>query len=145
MFALRRMALSMGGIYLDKTVKFCGGGWVYGRGDLHIKSGTWLSPKTIFYTSNLAKIEIGKNCDIGPGVKFISGSHNIGTSERRAGSGFAKDIKVGDGVWIGGYSIILSGVNIGDGCVIAAGSIVTKDVHSNTLVAGVPAKVKKQY
>jgi acetyltransferase-like isoleucine patch superfamily enzyme len=54
--------------------------------------------------------------------------------------GFAKPITVGDGCWIGGSTIILHGVHIGAGSVIAAGSVVIHDVPKNTLFAGVPAK-----
>lgn len=49
-------------------------------------------------------------------------------------------INVGEGTWIGGRSTILPGVNIGKGCIIAAGSVATKDVPDNTMVGGVPAK-----
>ena len=73
----------------------------------------------------------------------MTGSHAVGSSSRRAGKGEARKIIVGNGTWIGGYSIILGGVNIGDGCVIAAGSVVTRNVHDNTLAAGVPAIKKK--
>ena len=142
-FMLRRMLVSLSGVNIDKSVKFCGGGWIYGRGDLHIKKGTWLSPKTIFYTNPDAEIVIGENCDIGPGVKFMTGSHTIGPSPRRAGKEQAQKILVGKGTWIGGYSIILGGVKIGDSCVIAAGSVVTRNIPDNTLVAGVPAIKKK--
>jgi maltose O-acetyltransferase len=142
-FSLRRIVLSLSGVNIDKSVKFCGGGWIYGRGNLHIKKGTWLSPKTIFYTNPDAEIGIGENCDIGPGVKFMTGSHAAGSSSRRAGKGEAKKIIVGNGTWIGGYSIILGGVNIGDGCVIAAGSVVTLNIPDNILAAGVPAIKKK--
>jgi maltose O-acetyltransferase len=143
MFAFRRFALSIGGVNINDSVKFCGGGWIYGRGKLCVKKDTWLSPKTIFYTNSEAKIEIGKKCDIGPGVKFMTGGHEIGPTSRRAGKAVSNEIIVGDGTWIGGYSIILGGVSIGKGCVIASGSVVIKDVPENTLVAGVPA-IKKR-
>lgn len=50
------------------------------------------------------------------------------------------DVVIGNDVWIGAYGIVLPGVTIGDGAVIAAGSVVTKDVAPYTIVAGVPAK-----
>ncbi len=53
-------------------------------------------------------------------------------------------IKIGNHVWIGMRSIILKGVTIGDGSIVAAGSVVVKDVPNNCLVAGNPAKVVKK-
>jgi acetyltransferase-like isoleucine patch superfamily enzyme len=55
----------------------------------------------------------------------------------------SKPIKIGNHVWIGINATILKGVTIGDGAIIAAGSVVTKDVPPRTLVAGVPAKIIK--
>lgn len=52
-----------------------------------------------------------------------------------------RPVRIGDDVWIGAHSVILPGVSIGDGAVIAAGSVVTKDVSSHAVVAGVPAAV----
>jgi len=53
----------------------------------------------------------------------------------------AKPISVGNGVWIGAHSIILGGATLGDGAVVAAGAVVTRDVPENAIVAGIPAKV----
>lgn len=105
---------------------------------------TWLSPGVVIHTHVEASIVIGERCDIGPGVEFIPGSHIIGTSSRRAGSGTANPILIGNGCWLGAKSIILGGVSIGDGCIVAAGAVVTHNVPPNSLVAGVPARVKKQ-
>ena len=52
-------------------------------------------------------------------------------------------IKIGKNVWIGSNATVLQGVSIGDGAVVAAGAVVTKDVPANTIVGGVPAKVIK--
>jgi acetyltransferase-like isoleucine patch superfamily enzyme len=53
-------------------------------------------------------------------------------------------IIIGNHVWVGMNATILKGVTIGDGAIIAAGSIVTKDVKANTLVGGVPARILKE-
>ena len=53
-------------------------------------------------------------------------------------------IVIGDNVWIGDKCTILSGVSIGDGCIIAANSVVTQNVPSYSVVAGVPARIIKQ-
>ena len=55
-----------------------------------------------------------------------------------------KPIFIGDHVWIGANSTILKGVSIGDGAIVAAGAVVTKDVKPNTIVAGCPAKEIKE-
>jgi maltose O-acetyltransferase len=143
LFALRRWLLRCAGIRLADDVCFCGGGWIYGPGQLSIGAGSWLSPGCVFFTHQQAPIRIGQRCDIGPSVEFITGGHLVGHATRRAGEGTARPIEIGDGSWIGARSVILGGVRIGAGCVVAAGSVVTRDVPDNVLVAGVPARIKR--
>ena len=91
---------------------------------------------------DVAEIRIGDNCLIGPDVGIYTAGHRL-EPEGRVLDGYGIPISIGDNVWIGGHSTILPGVTIGDGAVIAAGSVVTKDVAPRTLVAGNPAKCKK--
>ena len=63
---------------------------------------------------------------------------------RREGLESAHPIRIGHDCWIGGNAIICPGITIGDRCVIAAGSVVTKDVPDDSMVAGVPAKIIKK-
>ncbi len=143
LFGLRRALLSLAGVALGDNVQYCGRAWIYGRGQLVVGDETWLSPATNIYTHTDVAIRIGARCDIGPGVELIPGGHHVGTSSRRAGAGTAKPIMIGDGCWIGARCLILGGVTIGDGCIVAAGAVVTTSMPANTLVAGVPAKVKQ--
>lgn len=143
LFLFRRICLKFAQVNVGNKVSVCGRGWIYGRGSLRLGSNTWLSPGVIIYTHVNAPIVIGENCDIGPAVQFITGGHIIGPSSRRAGEGTAKPIVINDGCWIGAGSLILGGVTIGKGVVVAAGSVVICDVPANVLVAGVPAVVKK--
>lgn len=143
-FFFRRLLLCLAKIDVSNNVSFCGRSWVYGPGKLAIGKNTWLSPGVIMYTHKDAEINIGSFCDIGPGVKFIVGSHKIGKKDRRAGIGTANDILIGDGVWIGADVTILDGITIGNGAVIAAGAVVNEDIEGNCLVAGVPAKFKRK-
>ncbi|MGE4409799.1 MAG: DapH/DapD/GlmU-related protein [Sphingobium sp.] len=84
---------------------------------------------------------IGNNVNIGPFVKFLTDSHEISYKNRRAGKGTVQSIVVEDGAWIGAGSIILGGVTVGYGAIVAAGSVVTKNVPANAIVAGNPARI----
>lgn len=89
---------------------------------------------------DIAKVTIGNDVWIGPGVLIATINHPLSPSGRRKHLGIAKPVKIGNDVWIGGNATILPGVTIGDNVVVAAGAVVAKDVPSNTLVGGVPAK-----
>lgn len=83
---------------------------------------------------------IGDNVLIGPYVRIISDTHEIGGPQKRAATNKWLPISIGDGTWIGAGATILGGVTIGAGCIIAAGAVVVKDVPANTSVGGVPAR-----
>lgn len=93
---------------------------------------------------DVAPVTIGDNCMIAPGVHIYTATHPIDPMERNSGLEYAKPVVIGDNCWIGGRSIINPGVTIGNNVVIASGTVVTKDVPDNVVVAGVPAKVIKQ-
>lgn len=88
-------------------------------------------------------IHISDNVFIGMNTCFICVSHMVGDAERRAGKNIYRDIEVGKGTWIGANVVVLPGVSIGNGCVIAAGSVVITDCEDNYLYAGNPAKKKR--
>lgn len=83
-------------------------------------------------------ITLGDNCLVGHNVVFATLNHGFAPEERQ--SMLPAPIVVGRNVWIGSNSTILQGVTIGDNSIIAAGSVVTKDVLANAIVAGVPAR-----
>lgn len=87
------------------------------------------------------KVIIGKNVQIGPRVMFETVSHGLRYISGKGRGGWAKPIIIEDEVWIGAGAIILQGVTIGHGAVVAAGAVVNKIVEPNTLVGGVPAKL----
>lgn len=92
-----------------------------------------------------AKIEIGKNTTLAYGVTILTGADPNGPRNKL--SDIYPPVKapviIGNDCWIGANSVILPGVTIGNCSVVAAGTIVTKDVPSGVLVAGNPGKVKK--
>lgn len=101
--------------------------------NVFINRDAYIRPKTI----------IGDNVRIGPFVRLITDTHDLGSSKQRAGASRFDPIEIGDGTWIGAAVTVVGGVTIGRGCVIAAGAVVTTDVPDNTVVGGVPAKFIK--
>jgi maltose O-acetyltransferase len=88
-----------------------------------------------------APIEIGDNLQMGPAVQVYTAAHPLEADVRRSGLEYARPIRIGNDVWIGGGAIILPGVTIGDGSVIGAGSVVVHDIPSASVVVGNPARV----
>lgn len=91
-----------------------------------------------------APITIGDDCLMAPGVHIYAATHPINPKYRKLGKDYyelAFPVKIGNNVWIGGKAIICPGVTIGDNVVVGAGAVVTKDVPSNVVVAGNPAKI----
>ena len=88
-----------------------------------------------------APIEIGDDLQMGPAVQLYTATHPVEPELRAAGLELARPIRIGDNVWIGGGAIVLPGVSIGDGAVVAAGSVVRRDVAAATVVAGNPARM----
>lgn len=108
-----------------------------------IGKNSFVGHKTLFMGGE-SSIKIGENCDISSNVSLICGSHEIGTVNRRGGKGISNDIIICDGVWIGYGSTIMGGITIGESSIIAAGSLVNKNVPKNTIYGGVPAKEIKK-
>ena len=88
---------------------------------------------------DVARIEIGDFCQIGPNVQVYAADHPRDPAQRRAGLESGKPVSIGRNVWIGGGAIILPGLKIGDDSIIGAGSVVTHDVPAGATVAGNPA------
>jgi len=87
-----------------------------------------------------AKVTIGSNVFIAPGVQLYTATHPLDAELRKTLEN-ALPISIGNDCWIGGNSIICPGVTIGNGSVIGAGSVVTKNIPDNSLAVGNPAKV----
>jgi len=96
-------------------------------------------------------ISIGRYCAVGDGVRMISSNHETDKAnlqvalQERLGFGWLETsrgpIRVGNNVWVGDAAILLSGVTVGDGAVVAAGAVVTRDVPAFAIVAGAPARL----
>ena len=89
-------------------------------------------------------IFVGNNVMFGPNVTVSAGTHPIHPELRSKQAQYNIPIHIGNNVWIGANSVILTGVNIGDNSVIGAGSIVTKDIPSNVVAVGNPCRVLRE-
>jgi acetyltransferase-like isoleucine patch superfamily enzyme len=91
-------------------------------------------------------VEIGSNIMFGPGVSIFSENHDFSDTQKLLMEQPVnrKGVKLCDNVWVGANTTILDGVVIGEGAIIAAGSVVTKNVPPNCVVGGVPAKIIKE-
>ena len=90
-----------------------------------------------------APIRIGDRVRIGHNVSLLTVDHEQGAVDMRSGVTKYGPIEIGDGAWLASHVMVLPGVRIGAGAIVAAGSVVTRDVPDNTLVLGVPARVAR--
>lgn len=112
----------------------------YATGGTNTRVGrnVFVNQNCTFY--DLGGIEIADDVMIGPNVSIITSSHPVEPAQRRNGV-IASPVVIEKNVWIAAGVTIIGGVTVGENSVVAAGSVVTKDVPPNTLVAGNPARV----
>lgn len=106
--------------------------------NIRVGRNVFVNQNCTFY--DLGGLDIADDVLIGPNVSIITTGHPVEPSQRRAGV-TAKPIAVGRNVWIAAGATIIGGVTIGENSVVAAASVVTRDVPPNTLVGGNPARV----
>ncbi len=111
-----------------------------------IKIGNNVGIGEYAYLGGAGGLDIGNDCIVGQYFSCHPQNHNYEdvTVPFRLQGVTQKGIKIGNNCWIGSKVTVLDGVTIGDNCVIAAGSVVTKSIESNSVIAGVPAKIIKQ-
>jgi len=134
---LRALGLRIGARSLfGGSVRLTGSGSV--RDLLSIGQGCHLTgPLHIDLT---APVRIGDRVYMGYEVMLITADHELGPSEQRCGHRVYRAISIEDGAWLGSRVVVLPGVRLGKGSVVAAGAVVTRDVPPDTLVGGVPAR-----
>lgn len=134
---LRALGLRIGqGTVFWGMPAFTGPGAIHRR--LSIGRGCWFNLGVLINLG--AEVTFEDGVAVGHEVMILTESHAIGPQARRAGAVSAAPVRVGAGTWLGARSLILPGVTLGAGVVVAAGAVVTKDVPPNVLVGGVPAR-----
>ena len=109
-----------------------------GGADTRVGRNVFINQNCTFY--DLGGLDIGDDVMIGPNVNIITTGHPLEPSQRRAAT-IGKPIAIERNVWIAAGVTIIGGVRIGENAVVAAGSVVTRDVPPNSLVGGNPARV----
>jgi maltose O-acetyltransferase len=107
----------------------------------HISIGTFTLISGSLHCDIGAPLSIGSRVRIGHDVSLLTVDHRVGPEEMRSGQRRFGSIEIGDGAWLASRVVVLPGVRIGAGAIVAAASVVTRDVPANTLAAGVPARV----
>lgn len=130
------------GCSLDNGVILLSSGEKSSSPKIYIGANTYINRNT-FIDACLC-LQIGRQCAIGPGCYITDHDHgldnNLPPLEQPL---FAKPTKICDRVWLGANVVVLKGVTIGEGAVVGAGSVVTKDIPAGAVAVGVPAKVIK--
>jgi acetyltransferase-like isoleucine patch superfamily enzyme len=141
---LRRIALRMIGIRLPKS-SYIAAGTILGSNKISI--GERVGINVLCHLDGAADIVLEDNVRLGSGVTIITGTHDIEPSVLRRDltkPTVPRPVKIGRGSWVAAKVVILPGVTIGEGCVVAAGAVVTRDLPPNGLYGGVPAKLIKE-
>ena len=90
------------------------------------------------------EVRFGDNVFLAPHVSIYTAGHPIDAEVRNTEVEYARQVTIGSNVWIGGNVVINPGVTIGDDVVIGSGSVVTKDIPSHVIAAGVPCRVIRE-
>ncbi len=116
----------------------------------HTRVGSGCFMNCNFTVQDDAPVTIGSHCNFGPNVTIVTPLHPMLPGERRGlvcADGktrflcYAKPVEIGSDCWFGANVVVCPGVTVGQGCVIGAGSVVTRDIPPNSFAAGVPARV----
>ena len=110
---------------------------IYGR-NLSLGDGVYINADCVVLDT--APVRIGRQTMLGPAVQIYCADHAHGLDERRRGLERALPVNIGEEVWIGGGAILLPGVTVGDGAIVGAGAVVTRDVAPGARVVGSPAR-----
>lgn len=131
-------------LIIDRTARFMGPCSITMDGDSKLSIGENAGIRDVKFVMKDADIEVGKLCMFSNHVLLRNtDAHKVISLEENQVMNKPRDIRLGEHVWIGQNATILKGVSIGNNSIVAFGTVVTKDVPANAIVAGVPSKVVK--
>lgn len=134
----RRILLRFLGAQVGHSRILFGGTYYGDLAKLSIGDGVFINADVALFVSG--GITIGDNVAIGPRSLIMTGTHAIGSSEKRASSPTVfSPVTIEAGAWLGAGVVVQSGVTIGHGTIVKAGSVVTRDCEPDSIYAGTPA------
>jgi maltose O-acetyltransferase len=144
---LRVRVFRLAGFRIGRGTVMWGAPTITGRHDLYsrlvVGEDCWFNAGCFIDLG--ATVTIGNRVAFGQQVLLMTSTHALTGPERRSGPLVAQPITIEDAAWVGARATILPGVTVGEGAVVAAGAMVTKDVPAHTVVAGVPATVIRRF
>ena len=135
----RNRLLRLFGAHVSRGVKIHGGAKIWIPRNLSIQENSWIGEDVNLYC--VAPIRVGANAVVSEGAYICTAEHDVSSPQFELKTAA---VEIGDMAWVGARAIILPGRKIGEGAVVAAGSVVTRDVEPWTVVGGNPAKVLKK-
>ena len=135
--AVRRALLRLGGVKL--------GAMIWGLKHCYFETsrvsiGTGSAVNTGCWFEGFGRIDIGRDCMLGPQVMILTSTHPLGPDGEISRISEWRNVQIDDGCWLGARATVMPGVSIGAAAVIAAGAVVTKDCEPGALYGGVPAR-----
>jgi len=134
---LRSLLASFGDGGVVRSPFFCDYGY-----NIHVGRDVFVNFNCVLL--DVVAIYIGDGTQVGPNVQIYTADHPRERQTRLCGKESGRSIRIGNHVWIGGGAILLPGITVGDGAIIGAGSVVTRDVSRGETVAGNPARLLKR-
>jgi maltose O-acetyltransferase len=134
---VRRMLLRLGGVTIGDSVWGLEHSWYQSP---HITIGDGSSVGRGCWFEGSGRIDVGANCMIAPQTTFLTSIHTTGIDGEISRFSESRDVRIDDGSWLGARAMIMPGVHVGAGVVVAAGSVVTNDCEAGGTYAGIPAR-----
>lgn len=141
-YRARRVLLRLLGMELAQQTAIHKNCYISGK-NLVLEKGSYIN-RNCCIDCLYATVVIRENVGVGCNCCFFTTNHDYSNPMKRTGKVFGESIEIKAGAWIGGGTIVCPGVTIGEGCVIAAGSVVVKDCDPNCVYGGNPARLIKK-